>query len=154
MITLLLQVFRLLPFLVGGARQLALENLALHQQLAVYERTTARWTAQQLVDAFPEESAPAYLLRDREQVYGQRFRHRVQGMGIDEVLTAPQSPWQNPFAERRIASGAGLRTARAQGEDLERASEGPVTITKFLSVQTRSMSLAAMSIRLAHVAAA
>jgi putative transposase len=65
---------------------------------------TAAWTAQQIVDTFPDDTAPAYLLRDRDQVYGQHFRHRVKGMGIDEVLTAPQSPWQNPFAERLIGS--------------------------------------------------
>ena len=56
------------------------------------------------MDAFPDESAPAYLLRDRDGVYGQQFRHRVKGMGIEEMLTAPQSPWQNPFAERLIGS--------------------------------------------------
>lgn len=28
----------------------------------------------------------------------------MKGMGIDEVLAAPQSPWQNPFAERLIGS--------------------------------------------------
>jgi hypothetical protein len=39
MITLLLHLFRLLPFLCGGHRQLALENLALRHQLAVYKRT-------------------------------------------------------------------------------------------------------------------
>jgi putative transposase len=72
--------------------------------LNVTEHPTSAWTAQQLVDAFPDESAPAYLLRDRDQVYGQQFRHRVKRMGIDEVLTASQSPWQNPFAERLIGS--------------------------------------------------
>jgi len=41
-ITLLLHLLRLLPFLVGGHRQLALENLALRQQLAVYKRTVPR----------------------------------------------------------------------------------------------------------------
>ena len=70
----------------------------------VTEHPTAHWTAQQLVDAFPEDSAPAFLLRDRDQVYGQPFRHRMKGMGIEEVLTAPHSPWQNPFAERLIGS--------------------------------------------------
>jgi transposase InsO family protein len=70
----------------------------------VTEHPTAHWTAQQLVDAFPDESAPPYLLRDRDRVYGQPFRHRVKGMRIEEVLTAPQSPWQNPFAERLIGS--------------------------------------------------
>src|SRR5499426_693166 len=42
MMTLLLQLLRLLPFLLGGRRQLALENLALRQQLTVYKRTVAR----------------------------------------------------------------------------------------------------------------
>jgi putative transposase len=70
----------------------------------VTEHPTARWAAQQIVDAFPDDSAPAYLLRDRDAVYGDTFRLRVKGMGIAEVLTAPQSPWQNPFAERLIGS--------------------------------------------------
>ena len=221
MITLLLHLLRLLPFFCGGHRQLALENLALRQQLAVYKRTatrprlrttdrlfwvglarvwtgwrkplgivtpdtvlrwqrrrfraywtrlsgrpiggrpptppsqtwrtfltnhvrdlvsinfftvptarlrvlfvlvvlahhrrrvvhfnvtehpTALWTAQQIVDAFPDDSAPSYLLRDRDQIYGEQFRRRVKGMRIEEVLTAPHSPWQNPFAERLIGS--------------------------------------------------
>jgi transposase InsO family protein len=70
----------------------------------VTEHPTAHWTAQQIVDAFPDDSAPSYLLRDRAAVYGDAFRQRVKGMGIDEVLTAPHSPWQNPFAERLIGS--------------------------------------------------
>src|SRR5205809_6907643 len=65
---------------------------------------TAAWTAQQIVDAFPDDSAPSYLLRDRDKIYGHSFRQRVRGMGIDEILTAPHSPWQNPFAERLIGS--------------------------------------------------
>jgi Integrase core domain len=40
----------------------------------------------------------------QNSVYGHAFRHRVTGMGIRDVLTAPQSPWQNPFAERLIGS--------------------------------------------------
>jgi len=70
----------------------------------VTARPTAHWTAQQIVDAFPDDSAPSYLLRDRDQVYGEQFRHRVKGMRIVEVLTAPHSPWQNPFVERLIGS--------------------------------------------------
>jgi putative transposase len=70
----------------------------------VTEHPTADWTAQQIVDAFPEETAPSYLLRDRDTVYGHSFRQRVKGMRIREVLSAPQSPWQNPFAERLIGS--------------------------------------------------
>jgi putative transposase len=70
----------------------------------VTEHPTAAWTAQQIVDTFPDDSAPAYLLRDHDTVYGHPFRQRVKGMGICEVLTAPHSPWQNPFAERLIGS--------------------------------------------------
>jgi putative transposase len=70
----------------------------------VTEHPTAAWTAQQIVDAFPEDTAPAYLLRDRDAIYGDAFRQRVKGMKIEEVLTAARSPWQNPFAERLIGS--------------------------------------------------
>jgi transposase InsO family protein len=45
---------------------------------------------------------PRYLLRDRDTSYGPAFRDRVKAMGIEEVLTAPRSPWQNPFVERLI----------------------------------------------------
>ena len=47
---------------------------------------------------------PKYLLRDRDSIYGSIFVHRVKGMGIQQTLTAPRSPWQNPFAERLIGS--------------------------------------------------
>jgi transposase InsO family protein len=82
--------------------------LAHHRRRIVHfnvtEHPTAHWTAQQIVDAFPDASAPSYLLRDRDTVYGEPFRHRVKGLGITEVLTASRSPWQNPFAERVIGS--------------------------------------------------
>jgi putative transposase len=82
--------------------------LAHHRRRVIHfnvtEHPTAAWTAQQIVHAFPDESAPKYLLRDRDSVYGQTFRQRVKGMGIQEVLTAPHSPWQNPFAERLVGS--------------------------------------------------
>ncbi|MGD0950017.1 MAG: integrase core domain-containing protein [Candidatus Binatia bacterium] len=65
---------------------------------------TAAWTAQQVVEAFPWETAPRYLLRDRDGVYGLDFRGRVAAMGIEEVLTAPRSPWQSPYVERVIGS--------------------------------------------------
>jgi putative transposase len=65
---------------------------------------TALWTAQQIVEAFPEETAPRFLQRDRDQIYGEYFRCRVAGMGFEEVVTAARSPWQNPYAERMIGS--------------------------------------------------
>src|SRR5260370_36490624 len=54
----------------------------------VTEHPTAAWTAQHIVDIFPDDSAPSYLLRDRDKVYGDSFRRRVKGMRIREVLTA------------------------------------------------------------------
>jgi putative transposase len=70
----------------------------------VTEHPTAAWTAQQMIEAFPEETAPRFLLRDRDQIYGEEFRRRVAGMRIEEVMTAPHSPWQSPYVERLIGS--------------------------------------------------
>jgi transposase InsO family protein len=65
---------------------------------------TAQWTVQQIVDALPWETAPRYLLRDRDSIYGAFFQQRVGHMGIEEVQIAPRSPWQNPYCERLIGS--------------------------------------------------
>jgi transposase InsO family protein len=70
----------------------------------ITEYPPAEWTAQQAVEAFPRDAAPRYLFRDRDRIYGTHFRQRVRHMGIKEVLTAPQSPWQNPYVERLIGS--------------------------------------------------
>jgi putative transposase len=70
----------------------------------VTDAPTAQWTAQQLVEAFPWETAPRYLLRDRDAVYGVVFSSRAQAMGIHEVKAAPRSPWQNPYVERLIGT--------------------------------------------------
>lgn len=82
--------------------------LAHHRRRVVHfnvtENPTAAWTAQQIVEAFPEDAVPRYLLRDRDKIYGQSFRDRLRGMGINEVMIAPQSPWQNAFAERLVGS--------------------------------------------------
>ena len=72
--------------------------------LRITEHPTADWTAQQIIEAFPDDTAPRWLLRDRDAIYGDRFRRRVAAMGIQEVLSAPSSPWQNPYAERLIGS--------------------------------------------------
>jgi transposase InsO family protein len=70
----------------------------------VTEHPTAQWTAQQLVEAVPWDTAPKYLLRDRDAVYGEGFRRRVTSLGIDQILAAPRSPWQNAYVERLIGS--------------------------------------------------
>ena len=70
----------------------------------VTEHPTAQWMAQQLGEAFPWATTPRYLLRDRDGVYGEVFQRRVTNLGIEQVLTAPRSPWQNAYAERVIGS--------------------------------------------------
>jgi putative transposase len=65
---------------------------------------TANWTAQQIIEAFPWDTAPRYLLRDRDSIYGSSFRNRIKNVDIKEVITAHRSPWQNPFVERLVGS--------------------------------------------------
>jgi len=73
-------------------------------QFNVTDAPSARWTGQQLVNAFPYDSAPKYLIRDRDKIYGAAFVRRARAMGIEQVLTAPRSPWQNPCCERVIGT--------------------------------------------------
>ena len=65
---------------------------------------SAAWTGQQIVEAFPWDTAPRYLVRDRDGIYGSDFVRRVEGMGIEEVPISARSPWQNPYVERVIGS--------------------------------------------------
>jgi transposase InsO family protein len=65
---------------------------------------TAEWTAQQLREAFPFDQIPRYLLRDRDKIYGEGFRRQVRDMQMQEVLTAPRSPWQRAYVERLLGS--------------------------------------------------
>ena len=70
----------------------------------VTDGPSAKWTGQQLVNAFPYDSVPKYVIRDRDKIYGADFVRRVRVLGIEQVLTAPQSPWQNPYCERVIGT--------------------------------------------------
>ena len=65
---------------------------------------TASWTGQQMIQAFPENTAPLYLLRDQDKIYGTDFTDRVRAMGIKEVRAAAASPWQRALVERLIGS--------------------------------------------------
>jgi transposase InsO family protein len=70
----------------------------------VTEDPYAEWAAQQIIESFPFEEAPRFLLCDRDGIYSEYFKTRVEGMGIEELPIAPSSPWQNPFCERLIGS--------------------------------------------------
>ena len=71
---------------------------------AVTTNPTAQWTARQIVGAFPWETAPQYLVRDNDSIFGHAFEKQLRVMGINDVRTAPRSPWQNAYAERLIGS--------------------------------------------------
>jgi len=74
----------------------------LHFNVTAYP--SAEWTARQIVEAFPWDGAPRFLLRDRDGIYGEYFCRRVRNMGIEQVVIAARSPWQNPYAERLVGS--------------------------------------------------
>jgi transposase InsO family protein len=85
-----------LVFLAHGRRRL------LHY--AVTAHPTAEWVARQIVEAFPWDEAPEYLVRDRDAVYGEVVKRRLRGRGIRDRPIAPRSPWQNAYVERLIGS--------------------------------------------------
>src|ERR1700730_11911186 len=70
----------------------------------VTQNPTQAWLSRQMTEAFPWDTAPRYLLRDRDAAFGQGFHDRVHAMGIEAVVTAPRCPWQNPYVERIIGS--------------------------------------------------
>jgi len=70
----------------------------------VTEHPTAAWTARQLVQAFYDRKPPRYLIRDCDAIYGLMFQDQVKALDIEEVVTAPRSPWQSPYVERVIGT--------------------------------------------------
>jgi putative transposase len=70
----------------------------------VTEHPTQEWTIQQMREAFPWDQAPRFVLRDRDAIYGTDFAAMTRDTGMEEVLTAPRFPWQNPFVERLVGS--------------------------------------------------
>ena len=78
-----------------------LQSIFLIQRELALENLTQR---QQLVEVCGMDDKPKYLIRDRDAIYGKIFSRRARALGIEEVLTAYRSPWQNPYAERVIGS--------------------------------------------------
>ena len=73
-----------LVFLTRGRRELAHHAVTVHP--------TAEWVARQMTEAFPWDTAPKYLVRDRDAVYGNVVKRRLRGLGIRDRPTAPRSP--------------------------------------------------------------
>jgi putative transposase len=66
--------------------------------LNVTDHPTSAWTRQQIREAFPDDTAPAYLLRDRDSSYAADFGRLLKGFGTEDIVTAPRSPWQKDYA--------------------------------------------------------
>jgi len=94
--TLRFQVLYVFLVLAHDRRRVVSCNVTAHP--------TTEWTGQQLREAFPFDQPPRYLLRDRDAIFGDAFREQVRDMGIHEVLSTPQSPWQRAYVERVIGS--------------------------------------------------
>ena len=73
-------------------------------QLRATRYPTAEWAGQQLVEALPWESEHRFLFRDGDGIYGNEFRSRAESLGLEEVVSARGSPWQNGYAERVIGT--------------------------------------------------
>src|SRR6476619_6948147 len=58
----------------------------------------AEWVARQITEAFPWDTTPGYMIRDRDRIYGIVVTRRLRAMGIRGTPTAPASHWQNGFA--------------------------------------------------------
>ena len=65
---------------------------------------TTEWTSLQLIQAFPFDSAPRFLIRDRDSLYGEEVVGTLRLLGTEEKLIAYRSPWQNGYVERVIGS--------------------------------------------------
>src|SRR2546426_6468225 len=94
--TALFQVFFVFIVMRHDRRRIVHFNVTAHP--------TAEWTAHQILEAFPFDLAPKYLLRDRDRIYGHTFREQVAVMQIKGVLGAWRCPWQRAFVERVIGS--------------------------------------------------
>jgi transposase InsO family protein len=70
----------------------------------VTDHPTSEWATQQLRNAFCDEEAPKFLVRDRDGKFGEDFSNCVSALGIRPILTAYRSPWQNGHVERVIGS--------------------------------------------------
>jgi putative transposase len=66
----------------------------------VTDSPSAAWTSLQLIQGFPFETAPRYLIRDAVGIYGEQVRKTLAMLGTKEKVIAYQSPWQNGYCER------------------------------------------------------
>ena len=94
--TITFKLLHVLVFLSHDRRRIIHFNVTTHP--------TAQWCAQQLRNVFSDHEPPRFLLRDRDKKFGEEFTETVNALGIDPLVTAYRSPWQNGYCERLIGS--------------------------------------------------
>ena len=70
----------------------------------VTSNPTADWTSLQLIQAYPFDTSPRYLIRDRDSIYDQQVVDTLNMLGIKQVVISRRSPWQNGYCERIIGT--------------------------------------------------
>jgi transposase InsO family protein len=63
---------------------------------------TSAWVSQQLREAFPYDTAPKYLIHDRDTIFNAEVMETIETLGVKSKRTAYKSPWQNGVAERFV----------------------------------------------------
>lgn len=99
LVTIPTATFRLLYALVivrHGRREVV--------RCSVTNRPNAAWIVQQLREAFPFDSAPRYLIHDRDYTFQNEVQAALRSLSITPVRTSFRSPWQNGVAERFIGT--------------------------------------------------
>jgi len=94
--TISFKLLHVLVFLSHDRRRIIHFNVTAHP--------TTQWSAQQLRNAFSDEEPPRFLIRDRDTKFGELFTETVSALGMEPILTAYRSPWQNGHCERLIGS--------------------------------------------------
>ena len=91
-----------------GQKTLESRPLSLDRRRVIHFNVTdspaAEWTSLQIVQAFPFDTAPQFLIRDRDAIYGTKVVDMLRAIGIEQIVTARKSPWQNVYVERVIGS--------------------------------------------------
>jgi transposase InsO family protein len=94
--TLTFRTLHVLVFVAHGRRELV--------HFAVTAHPTAAWVWRQVINATPWGRTPAYLVRDRDAVYGADFVRKAAGLGIRTLLTPVRAPRANAIAERLVGT--------------------------------------------------
>ena len=73
-------------------------------QFNVTSHPTSQCVVRRLKEAYSFDTAPRYLIRDRDRLYGAEVRQALHALGFEEVVLAPRPPWQNTYCQRLIST--------------------------------------------------